>query len=146
MKQRMMIIGLSVVLGLFFNGAVFAQGPAGSGKGYAGQDTMRVVDENQQPGDIVNELELPGTANRAGVENIGDQTQTRDQNRTMEQTRDQIREQSREQIMDQTRDQIMDQTRDQLMDQTKDQIMDQTRDKIVDQAEQKAGGNGNGNR
>lgn len=142
MKQRIMIIGLSVVLGLFFNGAVFA----GNGNGSAGQDTMRVVDENQQPEDIINEIALPGNANRAGIENTGERAQVKDQTRIMDQTRSQMMDQTRTQAMDQTRDQIMDQTRDQVMDQTRDQIMDQTRDQIVDQTEQKAGGNGNGNR
>lgn len=169
MKKRMITIGFSVLLGIFFSGTVFAQGAAGNGNGFAGQDTMRVVEENQQPGDIVNEITLPGNAYRSGVENAGPDQETegqqirvrnrersreaqqegvmdqvRERDRTMDQTRDQVMEQTRDQVMDQTRDQVMDQTRDQIRDQIRDEAMDPTGPQGGSQGHQQ--GNGNGSR
>ncbi|MEW6076667.1 MAG: hypothetical protein AB1724_02515 [Thermodesulfobacteriota bacterium] len=162
MKHRkMMATGLIIVLGLFYNGYIYAQGTVNTGNNNAGEDTMRVVDESQRPEDIVNQIALPAGGSQTLDENtdseMGETRQIREQNRervqgetqqnsfmdqtrerAMDQTQDQLMEQTREQAMDQTQDQLMEQTREQVMDQTREQVMDQTQDQLMEQTREQA--------
>lgn len=127
------MVSVVVIFGLFTCGSVFAQGARNSG-----EDTMVVVDENQRPDDIVNQITLPGNASQAGVENaqqgVGTASQVRERNR------ERARQAGQDGIMDQARDrdQLRDRLRDQVSEQARDQTMDRVRDQLRDQTDSAA--------
>lgn len=119
-RMGFVMVSMVVTFGFFACGSVFAQGAKNRG-----QDTMVVVDENQRPEDIVNQIALPDNASQAGVKKAQQGLDTASQVR--ERNRERAREAAQDGIMDQVRD------RDQLREQLRDQVGDQAREQLRDE-------------
>ncbi|MDY6822383.1 MAG: hypothetical protein SWH68_01085 [Thermodesulfobacteriota bacterium] len=134
--RKILTAAFAVLVGVALCGSSFAQGARNDG-----QDTMTVVDENQRPEDIVNQIGLPANAAQTGVENAqqgqdtADRTQRRERGMHRERARDARHGGATDQAgdRDHLRDQMRDQMRDQVSDQVSDQIRDQVRDQLHDQ-------------
>lgn len=129
MKRRILTLTIFVLsLGLMFSSAAFAQDQKGAKP--EGDDTIAVVEQDDDYNDVVNQIALPEVAAQQGKDNSHDGLETarqarehkrefgmeRAQEARQNEMREQVREQNRENIQDRMpeRDAIRDRAREHM--------------------------------